>query len=537
MSNQTPRTSTKQDEPSQTLIEQFRTIPDKSLPAIHYFETTLSYTQLDRLSTHLAAFLHANGLQKGDRLIVNLQNVPTFWITLLAVWKAGGILVCLNPMYKAAEIAYYLEDAKPTIMITDGTLYTDAVRAKVMTLSVQQVIITSAFDLLEDTRIPAPLANYTPEKHPDTQDFMTICQTKGDDPQVTVLLDDVALLTYTSGTTGNPKGAMNTHRNIAFNADVYRQWMHLDKHDVVVGMAPLFHITGLVAHLAVSGLAQIPLILAYRFDAAEILRLIERWRGTFAVAAITAYIALINHPDIDQYDLTSLTKLYSGGAPIAASTIERFERITGRYIHNIYGMTETTSPTHAVPLGERAPVDEEHGMLSVGIPIPNTTVQIVDVTTAEIVPQGEVGEIIVKGPAIVPGYWQKPAESAHAIRDGWMFTGDVGRVDDEGWYYVVDRKKDLINVSGFKVWPGEVEHVLYEHPAVREVAVVGVIDEYRGETVKAYVSLYAGKQATADELIAFCKERMAAYKYPRLIEITDELPKTATGKILRRLLR
>lgn len=537
MTEQTPRIPSRIDIGNQTLIEEFRAIGNKSVPAIYYFETTITYAKLDRLSTNLAAYLHRNGLVKGDRVIVNLQNVPTFWITLLAVWKAGGILVSLNPMYKATEIAYYLDDAKPLFLVIDGALFTDEVRAVVESSSVQNVMTTSAFDLLEDKTIPIPLSQYVTQTHRDTLDFMTLCQTEGQDPQIALGLDDVALLTYTSGTTGSPKGAMNTHKNIAFNAEVYRRWMYLTESDVILGMAPLFHITGLVAHMAVAGLAEIPLILSYRFDAGEMLRLTQRWRGTFTIAAITAFTALMNHPDIKNYDLSTLRKLYSGGAPIALTTIEKFQRITGQYIHNVYGMTETTSPTHAVPLGEEAPVDQERGTLAVGIPIPNTSARIVDVLKGEEVPAGELGEIIVKGPSVVPGYWQKPDETANAIHDGWMYTGDVGLVDENGWFYVVDRKKDLINVSGFKVWPREVEDVLYQHPAVREVAVIGVPDDYRGENVKAFVALFAGEHATTEELIAFCKERMAAYKYPRALTILDELPKTATGKILRRLLR
>jgi long-chain acyl-CoA synthetase len=244
----------------------------------------------------------------------------------------------------------------------------------------------------------------------------------------------------------------------------------------------------------------------------------------------------MNDPSREGRDLSSLTKVYSGGAPIAPSIVERFQSEIGPYIHNIYGLTETTSPSHGVPMQQIAPVDPTSGALSVGVPIFNTVVRVVDEEGKDVA-VGEIGEFVTSGPQVVAGYWNKPEETEHAIPGGALHTGDVGFMDADGWYYVVDRKKDMINASGYKVWPREVEDVLYQHSSVREAAVIGIPDEYRGETVKAYVSLRPGEDVSEQELIAFCKERMAAYKYPRQIEFLDELPKTATGKILRRELR
>ncbi len=257
---------------------------------------------------------------------------------------------------------------------------------------------------------------------------------------------------------------------------------------------------------------------------------------TFTVGSITAFIALMNAKTADQRQLPRFNRLVSGGAPIAPATVEAWERKFGGYIHNIYGLTETTSPSHCVPIGTRAPVDPQSGALSVGVPVFNTIVRVVDDERNEL-PPGEVGEFVTTGPQVVSGYWEKPEETEHAIPGGALHTGDVGLMDEDGWFYLVDRKKDMINVSGYKVWPRDIEDALYEHEAVREVAVVGVPDEYRGETVKAFVSLKPGASAAPEELIAFCKDRMAAYKYPRQVEIIEELPKTATGKILRRELR
>jgi long-chain acyl-CoA synthetase len=229
----------------------------------------------------------------------------------------------------------------------------------------------------------------------------------------------------------------------------------------------------------------------------------------------------------------------SGGAPVPEGFVKKFEEKTGCYIHNWYGLTETTSPAIITPIGARSPVDTDSGALSIGIPVPNSMAKIVDTDSNKILPPGEIGELAVKGPMVVPGYWQKPEETAKAIKDGWLYTGDVAKMDSEGWFYIVDRKKDLINVSGYKVWPRDVEDVLYQHPAIKEAAVIGIPDDYRGETVKAYVTLNdsVAEPPSSDELIEFCKLRMAAYKYPRQIEVVVELPKTLSGKILRRELR
>jgi long-chain acyl-CoA synthetase len=348
--------------------------------------------------------------------------------------------------------------------------------------------------------------------------------------------DDVAILTYTSGTTGPPKGAMNTHRNVVFDSCIFRNWMHVADDDVILGIAPLFHITGLIAHIGLALSAPAPLVLAYRFDAAETLRVIEAHRTTVTVAAITAFLALLREEGLERHDVSSLTKAYSGGGPIPPSVVEEFERRTGVVIRSAYGLTETTSASHLTPLSGRAPTDAATGALAVGIPVFNTSMRILD-DDGRPLATGEVGEVAIAGPQVVPGYWNKPEETAHAIRDGELRTGDVGKVDAEGWLYIVDRKKDMIVASGYKVWPREVEDVIYEHPAVHEAAVVGAPDEYRGETVRAFVSLKPGTRAEPAELIGFCRERLAAYKCPRSVDILDELPKTVSGKILRRELR
>jgi long-chain acyl-CoA synthetase len=408
---------------------------------------------------------------------------------------------------------------------------------------VESLITTSSLDFLTTgAEVPSILKGVARFVVAEAADMRRLIETySGRTPDTVPLVpEDVAYLTYTSGTTGQPKGAMNTHGNVAFSARVYQCMMKMDQSDVVLGVAPLFHVTGEVAHLAVAALAGIPLVLYYRFDAGETLRLIEKWKVTMTVAAITVYIALMNHPDAPKRDLSCFKKAYSGGAPVSEAVVSQFEALTGVYLHNVYGMTETTSPSHIVPLGTRAPVDKESGALSVGVPVPNSVIRIMDDEEGvrELAP-GEVGEIVDSGPMVVPGYWQKPEETNRAIRDGRLYTGDVGKMDERGWFYVVDRKKDMIIASGFKVWPRDVEDVIYQHPAVREAAVVGVPDPYRGETVKAYVALKIGMESTVtpEEIVSFCRSRMAAYKYPRQVEFVPEIPKTLTGKFIRRALR
>ena len=511
-------------------------------PAIHYFDTTLSYGELDRMAATLAASLTELGLDPGDRVALYLQNVPQFVIAQCAVWKAGGVVVPLNPMLKEAELSYHLNDAGARVLICLESLYERTARHVVPQTAVERVVTTSELDCLPPgAPVPPLLAESTKLRFRETHDLVELCRS----PRARAAPrrprgEDLAFLTYTSGTTGTAKGAMNSHANVVHNARVYQSWMQLGPDDVILGVAPLFHITGMIGHLAVAAQAEIPVILFYRFDVAEALRLVERWRATFTVGAITVFIAMASHPDVARRNLTSLRKVWSGGAPVAPAVVGRFREVTGAYIHNIYGMTETTSPSHAVPLGVDAPVDPATGALAIGVPVPGAEARIVDLEsgTREL-PPGELGEIVVKGPMVVAGYWGKPEETAYAIRNGWLHTGDVGKRDASGWFYLVDRKKDLIVASGYKVWPREVEDVLYQHPGIREAAVVGIPDPYRGETVKAFVALKEGFEGTVtgNDLIGFCRERLAAYKYPREVEIVDEVPKTPSGKFLRRMLR
>jgi len=482
-------------------------------PALRYFDTSISFADLHRQAGCLSALLAARGIVRGDRVAVSLQNDPEFAIAQLGTWMSGGILVPLNPMFRPPELAYHLKDAGARVWIALDELSTQEARTAAANAGVQQVITSAELPDLLQKHLPDPRVPVQPKP------------------------DDIAHLVYTSGTTGSPKGAIITHRNVAFNAEVYRVWMELGADDSILAVAPLFHITGLVAHLATAFWTGIPLILFHRFDAMQALRLARQWQGTMTVAAITAYIALMNCKE--DTGAGFMPKCFSGGAPVAPGLVDQFQQRFGTYIHNIYGLTESTSPSHATPMGAQAPVDPASGALSIGVPIPNCEAKIVSLDAPAVeMPPGASGELALKGPFLFAGYWNKPDETRHAFHDGYFRTGDVAIMDEQGWFYLVDRKKDMIIASGFKIWPREVEDTLYQHPAVREAAVIGVPDSYRGETVKAFVALKPGYENTRPaEIIAFCREKISAYKCPREIEFLDELPKTATGKFLRRKLR
>jgi long-chain acyl-CoA synthetase len=503
---------------------------------IRYFDATETLSQLDEHSDAFAVALSQFGVAKGDRLALVLQNIPQFIIATVAAWKLGAVVVPINPMYLEREMTTVLADsgAIGVICLESGA---ELVRAAMTDTEVRTIITTS--ELQFQTRMDPRIFSSTERIRVDgTVDMMELIeQYRGRRPaDVRLKPEDLALLPYTSGTTGPPKGSMNTHANVVFTAQVYRDWVGLAEGGSMFAVAPLFHITGLIANLASPLLAAAATILTCRFHPVVSAESIAEHQATATIGAITVFIAWTNNPEVTPEHLSSLRSVYSGGAPIPKAALEAFRSKFGHYIHNGYGLTETNSPAIVVPFSKEAPVDAASGAVSIGVPVPSTTAWVVDEQDADL-PIGQIGEIVVAGPQVAQGYWNKPEESEHAMPGGRLHTGDVGFMDAEGWFYIVDRKKDQINASGFKVWPREVEDVLYEHPAIREAAVVGAIDAYRGETVKAFVSVKDGSSVTIDEIIAFCKERLAAYKCPRIVELMDDLPKTVTGKILRRELR
>lgn len=521
--------------PEETALSTFRdaVLADRDAPCIHFRDRTLTFGDVDRDSDALAEALVTGGLEPGDRVALYLQNDPQFVVAQLATWKAGGVTVPVNPMLKEEELAYVLEDSGASVLVALDELHRAAGAPAAARTGVGRVITTGPEDWSGDDVAPVPGPPAGAESLVDLIRAHGGARPGARDPGP----DDLAYLVYTSGTSGRPKGVMTSHANVVFNAEVYRRWMRVGPDDVILAGAPLFHITGLVAHVALGHRARCPIVLFHRFESGECLRWAQRWRATFTVMAVTAFHALMDHPGLADHDLSSLRKAYSGGAPVPPAAAERWEGVTGSPILNIYGLTETTSPSHATPLGVPGPVDPETGALSVGVPVPGARVRVVDPRTGIDVPVGEAGELWIAGPMVTRGYWRRPDATAEAFVHGYLRTGDVGKMDTDGWFFVVDRLKDMINASGYKVWPREVEDLLCRHPAVREAAVVGVPDEYRGETVKAFVVPRAGATVTPGELVVFARERLAAYKYPRIVEIVEELPKTASGKLLRRELR
>ncbi|AEW93270.1 MULTISPECIES: long-chain-fatty-acid--CoA ligase [Streptomycetaceae] len=505
--------------------------------AIAYFDGKLTYRQVGELTDGLARHLAGRGFQRGDRIAVVLQNTPQFVLAVLGAWKAGGIVVPVNPMYKEREITHVLTDAEVTAIVCHERAWESYLRKTTEGSPVRIALTASELDLQtrNDERVLRDLGRV---RATDADDLLTVARAAAGPPPAgrDLTADDIALISYTSGTSGVPKGATNTHGNIVYNAYRQARLLALPDDSAIFALAPLFHITGMVCQLMAALTGGNSIVLAYRFEPGVVLDAIREHRPAYMVGPSTAYMALMARPDATAEDFASFRMLSSGGAPLPPAVVERFRERFGHYIRNGYGLTECTAPCASVPPGLEAPVDPVSGTLAVGIPGPDTVVRIVDDAGRD-VPFGEPGEIAVRGPMVVPGYWRRPEESTATMPDGELRTGDIGFMDTAGWLYVIDRKKDMINASGFKVWPREVEDVLYTHPAVREAAVVGVPDPYRGETVRAYVSLRPGTEASPDEIIAYCKDRLAAYKYPRSVEVVPELPKTTTGKILRRELR
>ncbi|QTI70284.1 AMP-binding protein [Gordonia polyisoprenivorans] len=524
--------------------------------ALDYLGQTMTWREVDEAADAVAGLLVARGFAPGDRLAMLLQNDPAFIICLVAAWRAGGIAALISPMVTADELRQRLRDHTPTALVALDDLYLDVVSPLLAdgTSSVRVVITTSPLDgpsgPVDEPRLFAEVTRRTVADAVDLRTLIANGRARQGIAPRPIGPRDIAVVMATSGTTGPPKGACLTHANVVFSAHVYRRWCALGA-EPILAASPLFHVTGLIGAAALSMLTGSPLVLTHRFRADVVLDAIRRTRPRFMVAVITAYIALADEPSLLPGDLDSLELRLSGGAPIDPAIASRLQDRLGGYIHNVYGLTETSSPSHMVPIGAQAPFDSETGVLSVGVPVFDTVVRVVGDDGADL-PPGQIGELVVSGPQVIGGYWRNPRADAEAFAGGELRTGDIGFMDTDGWFYVIDRKSEIINASGFKVWPNEVERVLRTHPAVLDAAVVGIPDDYRGESVKAFVvvaELEASEKDVAEEdsaemvapteqeLIDYCRDHLAAFKYPREIELVGELPRTATGKLLRRKLR
>ncbi|MEV6951955.1 AMP-binding protein [Streptomyces sp. NPDC051183] len=531
--------------PAPSVLQAFRDAVSRApgRTALAYFDGRIGYAEADALSDSVAGHLAAHGIGRGDRVAVMLQNTPHFVLAVLAAWKAGAVVVPLNPMYKSLEVGHVLRDSGAAALVCERGAWSAYLAEAARGTGVRVTLTASDrdFQTRDDPRVLGAPTAPPPEPAPlpagRAADLGAVAR-RGHpappDPGLTAA--DTALISYTSGTSGAPKGAMNPHGALTHNAARQVAGHPLPEGAAYFALAPLFHITGMVCELTACLTNAGTLVLANRFDAGVVLDAFLEHRPAYTIGPATAFMALAAHPAVTPGHFSSFQVVSSGGAPLPPALVERLRAAFGFYLRNGYGLTECTAPCASVPAHREAPVDPASGTLSVGLPGADTLVRILDESGAE-VPFGETGEIAVRGPQVVPGYWGLPADTAKAFPDGELRTGDVGFMDPDGWLYVVDRKKDMINASGFKVWPREVEDVLYTHPAVREAAVVGVPDPYRGESVKAYVSLRPGTTADPAELSAYCAARIAAYKYPRQVEILPVLPKTTSGKILRRELR
>ena len=519
--------------------ESARRFPDR--PAIIYFGRRISYRELDKLTQAFAAALHDLGVRKGDRVSINLPNIPQFIIAFYGALRLGAIVVQTNPMYTERELKELLNDSGAETIVTLDLLYprVEAIRSQT---GLRRVILTGVKDFL-----PPLLKRLYPIKEllerkrvslkgKDFHSFQRLLRDhRGQRPPEVELdpAEDVALLQYTGGTTGVPKGAMLTHKNLIANTLQCRVWFLQaeEGEERVLAVLPFFHVYGMTVAMNLAIALASAMILLPRFQIDEVLKTINKYQPTMFPGAPTIYVAFNSHPDIKRYKVGSIKECISGSAPLPVEVKRRFEELTGGRLVEGYGLSEASPVTHSNPLDGR----DIPG--SIGVPLPDTEAKIVDPESGEELEVGEVGELIVRGPQVMKGYWNNPEETAQTLKDGWLYTGDIAKMDGQGYFYIVDREKDMIIASGYNVYPREVEEVLYQHPKVAEAAVIGVPDPYRGETVKAFIVPRAGEELDEEELIAFCRERLAAYKVPRLIEFRDSLPKTAIGKVLKRELR
>ncbi|RVT65001.1 long-chain fatty acid--CoA ligase [Niallia taxi] len=511
--------------------------------AIHFMGKELTFKQTFEKASNLAAYLQEIGITKGDRVAVMLPNIPQTVISFYAIMLAGAIVVPVNPLYKEREIEFILNDSGAKAIITLDILYNRVKSVQEMT-SVEQILVTSISEFLPFPKnlfypfIQKKEYGYIPSvKHEGNTHLLKNIWSlpTADLKEVSIdFEEDLAIIQYTGGTTGFPKGVMLTHQNLVANTSMCRQWLYkLEKgKEKLLAIMPLFHVYGMMTVLVLSVMEIYQMILLPKFDATTALKTIEKQKPTVFPGAPTIYIGLLNHPDINKYDLSSIDAAISGSAPLPKEIIDRFEEKTGGKLVEGYGLTEASPVTHVNFVW-----DHEIVKGSIGVPWPGTDAAVFSPETGEELPHGEIGELAVKGPQVMKGYWNNPDETELVLKDGWLYTGDLCYMDERGYFYIVDRKKDTIIASGFNIYPREVEEVLYEHPAVQEAAVVGVKDSYRGETVKAFIVLKEGAQTSEDELNKYMRERIASFKVPRIYEFRKELPKSAIGKILRRELK
>lgn len=510
-------------------------------PCTIFKGATISYQEMDELSDRLAAGLAELGVKKGDRVGLFMPNTPQFVLAYFAVLKLGAVVVATNPLYSPREIEHQAKDSGMEIMLVMSNFYNSVKKVQANT-KIRTLVVTNLKESLPP--LLSFLFTLTKEKKGGFR-----VQLEGNDvwmqdlinrhipedrPVVEVGPDDMALFQYSGGTTGIPKGAIALHRNLVANALQITKWMaNMKEGEEIVLMAiPLYHVYGMVAGMlfAIQSGASMVMVPNPR-DFKDVLTNIQKYKTTVFPGVPTLYNAINNHPDVlaGKYDLSTIKACISGSAPLMRETKEKFEAVTGGVVFEGYGLSEAPTATHCNPLLG------ENRTGSIGLPLPDVDCRIISLDDeVTVLPVGEIGELVIKGPQVFKGYHNMPTETENALRDGWLYTGDIARMDEDGYFYIVDRKKELIKPGGYQVWPREVEEVISEHPKVLEVGVAGIPDPYRGETVKAWVVVKPGETLTQEEVRDWCKERLAKYKVPTAVEFRNELPKTTVGKILRR---
>jgi long-chain acyl-CoA synthetase len=507
-----------------------------------FFGAKRTYASLYRDVRRFAASLQRLGVHKGDRVALVLPNCPQFLIAFWGALEAGATVVPTNPLYTAPEVRRQLEDSGAESVVVLSRLYPVVKQAIGGPTKVRHVIVTNIKEEMPPLlRVLFTIAKERKDGHrqPFRADAGTVAfpdmLAAGEPAPVEVSPDDIAVLQYTGGTTGVPKGAMLSHRALVANTLQCRSWFTdlEDARGVCMTVMPLFHVYGLTVAMLLAVQSGGALILEPQFDLKHILKDIQKFRPDTFPGAPRIYNAIVNSPESAKYDLRSINACISGSAPLMVETATKFKEMTGGHLVEGYGLTEAAPVTHCNPLfGEG-----KQKVGSIGVPFPDVEAKVVDLETGtRDLPPGEPGELVLRGPQLMDGYYQRPEETAQTLRDGWLHTGDIARMDEDGYFFIVDRKKEMIIVSGFNVYPREVEEVLATHPAVMEGAAIGVPHPIKGEEVKAFVVLKQGMTATADEIVAHCRTSLAPFKVPKEVEFRETLPKTLIGKVLRRQL-
>ncbi|MWC29995.1 long-chain-fatty-acid--CoA ligase [Paenibacillus sp. MMS18-CY102] len=529
------------------LLEAARKHGDR--PAVHFLGRTITYNRLLEDVRKMAGILRGFGVAKGERVAIMLPNCPQAVIAYYGALLAGAVVVQTNPLYVERELEHQLADSGASVIITVDLLYARLARVRGEhpelgpLPDLRKVIITSIKDGLPFPKnILYPLKQrkegFRPDipygKHGIHAYSRLMAAAKPDLASVAGIdaANDLAQLQYTGGTTGLAKGVMLTHRNLVANTMQTSAWFYraTDTRERFLAALPLFHVFGLTVLMNLATLRAGELILLPRFETVQVLQTIREKRPSIFPGAPTMYVALINHPQASKMDLSSIEICVSGSAPLPLEVQEKFESLTGGRLIEGYGLTEASPVTHANPIWGKRKIG------TIGLPFPDTDCLVVDPKTGEPVAIGEIGELAIRGPQVMKGYWNRPDETAKVLRDGWLYTGDLATMDEDGFFAIVDRIKDVIIAGGFNIYPREVEEVLYEHPGVQEAAIIGIEDEYRGQTVKAYIIPKQGAELTQAELNHWCRARLASFKVPHLYEFRDSLPKTIIGKVLKRKL-